>query len=41
MKETAPKVSIIMPCLNEERFIGRAIESLVGIEIASPQERLA
>jgi glycosyltransferase involved in cell wall biosynthesis len=29
MKEPAPKVSIIMPCLNEERFIGRAIESLV------------
>ena len=29
MKETAPKLSIIMPCLNEERFIGRAIESLI------------
>lgn len=25
----APKVSIIMPCYNEEKFIGRAIESLV------------
>jgi glycosyltransferase involved in cell wall biosynthesis len=29
MKETAPKVSIIVPCLNEDRFIGRAIESLI------------
>jgi len=42
------RVSIVMPCLNEERFIGQAIESLVGSEsagtgseIASAQERLA
>jgi len=29
MKEIKPRVSVVMPCYNEEEFIGQAIESLV------------
>ena len=28
MNEESPKVTVVMPCYNEERYIGRAIESL-------------
>ena len=29
MKDFIPRISIVMPCYNEEKFIGKAIESLV------------
>lgn len=34
-----PKVTVVMPCYNEERFIGRAIESLVGFVRSEPTEK--